>query len=154
MVEYQIFGIRFYGIRYRTNLIVLVISIIGFAMTNPTIRSIIGVSKNNEIDITQQIQNLDNISDNLNVLQGFVEKQRENLKDEQIALESLRKERQNLKPLVESDREIVEALFKAQEKRQSKNVWFERAFGFFAGILASLISSFIYAFYIKSRKKK
>jgi len=108
--------------------------------------------------ISRQFKKLDNISESLKSLESFISDQRENLVEESIALENLKNEKKALEPLVEGDRRVIESIFLQQEKRQQRNVWWERGFGFFAGILASVIASVIYALLVKwwekSSKKK
>ena len=101
-------------------------------------------------DVSAQIEKLDMMSDNLSDFQFFLEQQKENLKSEQTVLTQLKEEKKNLEPLVQADREIVEAVFKQQEKRQREKVWYERAFGFFIGVLSSLLATFIYVKFIKT----
>ena len=125
------------------------ISIIGLVL------SLWGLSQKSDItkknSLVQHIENLNEMSKNLAIFQNFISEQKQNLLAEQVALENLKKERETLEPLIESDKKAVEALFIEQEKRQRKNIWNERAFGFFTGILSSLIASFIY---IKITKRK
>ncbi|MEY8847377.1 hypothetical protein AB9K26_01060 [Psychroserpens sp. XS_ASV72] len=113
------------------------------------------ISKKGETqNIGTQIENLDDISKDLKNLQTFVESQKKKLASENEALENLRKEKENLKPLVEADKKILEAVFLEQEKRQQKEVWYERAFGFFIGIFSSLIASLLFIWIDRKRKSK
>ena len=107
-----------------------------------------------ENSILAQIESLDKMSNDLEALQLFIVRQKRNLKAENEALQNLKAEKENLEPLVESDRKIVETLFLEQEKRQRKSVWYERTFGFIAGIFASIIASFIYTAIEQWRIKK
>ena len=92
---------------------------------------------------TKQIENLDAMSKNLAGFQKFIAEQKKNAIAEKSALIELKQEKELLKQLVESDRKIVQALFIQQEKRQREKVWYERAFGFFTGILSSIIAGII-----------
>ena len=74
----------------------------------------------------------------------FIETQKNSLRETEDTITSLQKEREKLKPIVESDRAIVEAIFRAQEERNHANIWQERWIGFAFGIGASVIASFIW----------
>ncbi|SDO94957.1 hypothetical protein [Desulforhopalus singaporensis] len=91
-----------------------------------------------------QINQLAETENNLKKLLEFIEFQKTNLKETQDSVELLKKEKEKLQPLVESDQAVVEALFQAQEERQRKTVWRERWVGFGFGLLASLLASFIW----------
>ncbi len=95
-------------------------------------------------NVTAQVENLNKMSEGLRELQTFIEEQKKNLVSEEKALESLKAEKENLEPLVEADKKILEAVFIEQEKRQQKSIWYERAFGFFIGIFSSLVASLIF----------
>ena len=113
------------------------------------------ISKKGQVEnIATQIENLDEISNDLKNVQTFVESQKKKLASENEALENLQKEQKNLKPLVEADKQILEAMFLEQEKRQQKEVWYERAFGFFIGIFSSLIASLLFMWIDRKRKSK
>ena len=103
-------------------------------------------------NIGTQIENLEDISKDLENLQTFVLSQKKKLASENEALENLKKEKENLKPLVEADKKILESVFLEQEKRQRKEVWYERAFGFFIGIFSSLVASLIFIWIDRKRK--
>lgn len=104
------------------------------------------------INVETQIENLDQMSKNVKTLESFLEEQKKRLKTEQEVLENIKEERELYEPLLKADRKTVEAIFLAQEKRQEVNVWIERAYGFFSGILASIFASYIFVFL--NRKKE
>lgn len=107
------------------------------------------------VDLTRQIENLERISNDVNNLQSFIEDQKKSLVAENKAIEALKSEKESLEPLVQADRDAIEAIFKQQEKRQNSQVWTERLFGFFAGVISSILASYIFEFlYRKKRKKK
>lgn len=126
-------------------IIAIFVSVLGILTTSQKI-----FHKEDLNDVSAQIEKLDMMSDNLSDFQFFLEQQKENLKSEQTVLTQLKEEKKNLEPLVQADREIVEAVFKQQEKRQREKVWYERAFGFFIGVLSSLLATFIYVKFIKT----
>jgi Na+-transporting NADH:ubiquinone oxidoreductase subunit NqrC len=91
-----------------------------------------------------QIQQLDVTENNIRQLLTFIENQKSTLRETEDTISSLQKEREKLKPIVESDRSVVEAIFRAQEERSHASIWRERLIGFAFGIAASLIATFIW----------
>lgn len=96
------------------------------------------------LDYQNQIQQLDHMETNVKQLLAFVDSQKKTLQETEDTISSLKSEKEKLQPLVETDRAVVEALFKAQEERTNANVWRERWIGFGFGVAASLIASFIW----------
>ena len=92
-------------------------------------------------DSKSQMEQLDATEKNLNSLLAFIHSQREQLEDFQRRIEALKTEKDQLEPLVKIDKNVVDALFLAQERRQSARVWRERWIGFGSGVLASLLAS-------------
>jgi regulatory protein YycI of two-component signal transduction system YycFG len=129
----------------------LAFSILGLTIT---ILSIKDLKSKKEDSFSQHIENIDQMSKNLTVFQNFISEQKQNLLAEQTAIENLKKERETMELLVNSDKKAVKALFIEQEKRQHKSVWLERTFGFFIGTLSSLIASFIFKKVISRKKNR
>jgi hypothetical protein len=102
----------------------------------------------------KQLSSLDNVEDSMRELLRFVEAQREHLRNQQKIVEDLEKERSKLAPLVEADRNIIEALFQLQAERQQSKVWVDRAIGFFLGISGSLIATALWAFIRRYRSNQ
>ena len=96
------------------------------------------------LDYQTQIQKLNQMETNVKQLLAFVDNQKKNLQETEDTIYSLKSEKERLKPLVETDRAVVEALFKAQEERTNANIWRERWIGFGFGVVASLLASFIW----------
>lgn len=93
----------------------------------------------------KQMESLTQIRGNLNELIQFVDSQREQLKQSETALASIKTEHDKFKPLLEADRKIIDALFAAQESRNKEAQNRERWLGFGLGVIASLLASFVYA---------
>lgn len=98
------------------------------------------LSKN--LEFKSQLSQLDETEKSLRTLLEFVESQRLSVTQRETAIQKLESEKQKLEPLVNADKETVEALFKVQEERAQKNANTERWIGFGLGILASVIASF------------
>jgi Na+-transporting NADH:ubiquinone oxidoreductase subunit NqrC len=91
-----------------------------------------------------QIQQLNQTENNIKQLLQFVETQKMTLRNTEDTISSLKSEQEKLKPLVESDRSVVDAIFRAQEERNSTSIWRERWIGFGLGVVASLFASFLW----------
>jgi len=108
------------------------------------------------LDFKAQINQLNETEKSLKTLLNFVESQRDKVTQNEQSIKQLETEKQKLEPLVNADREAVEALFKVQEERAKANASQERWIGFGLGILASIIASFIMVigrYFIASRKE-
>jgi ABC-type multidrug transport system fused ATPase/permease subunit len=104
---------------------------------------------------TKQIQSLSETHDKLRSLIDFVDNEKRQIEVSQKILQSLKSEHDKLKPIVESDRKTIESILAAQDARNQIAQSWERWIGFFLGILASLVASFVYGFitYIVHKKK-
>jgi sensor c-di-GMP phosphodiesterase-like protein len=102
------------------------------------------VKRLKDLQYETQITQLKDTEINIKELLKFIEHQKTNLRQTQDTIENLKEEQKKLKPLVESDQAVVNAIFKAQEERQRSSVWRERWVGFAFGLVASLIASFVW----------
>lgn len=91
-----------------------------------------------------QVSQLSETERNIRQLLSFIESQKISLRETEDNISKLKSEQETLQPLVSSNREIVDALFRAQEERTKSGIWTERLIGFGFGIVASLIASFIW----------
>lgn len=103
---------------------------------------------------SKQVESLDETRANLQSLIAFVDEERKQLKVSQQALQSLKAEHDQLKPLVNTERKAIDALFSAQEARNQSALTMERWTGFGLGVLSSLVASFVWALasYINGRR--
>lgn len=101
------------------------------------------VTRLESLNYKTQIEQLEQTENGIKQLLGFIEHQKK-IGEAEDTVASLKKEREALKPIVESDKAVVDAIFQAQEKRNQKNVWRERWIGFAFGVAASLVASFIW----------
>lgn len=103
-----------------------------------------------------QIAQLDKTENSLKQLLEFVKQQRSTLNAAEDSLLSLKSEKEKLKPLVDSDRQVVDALFRAQEERNQSSVSKERWIGFGLGVLASFLAStvmMVVKYFLQKRRK-
>jgi len=102
--------------------------------------------------IALQLDELDKFDEGLKNLTAFVQLQKEQLTEQQKVISELEKKRSELEPIVESQTEVVEAIFRVQEQREQTGKWFDIGLGFVLGIIGSLISSVIFKLIEKRRK--
>ena len=102
----------------------------------------------------KQVEVLDQVQVSIDNLREFVNRQRDQLKNQQDVLESLKNEKEKLEPLVKADREVVESLFRIQAERNKSNIWVDRLFGFLLGIVGSLLASLIWTVTRRKRSNK
>lgn len=91
-----------------------------------------------------QINQLNDTEKNIKQLLDFVKNQQASLREVEDSISKLKTEKEQLQPLVEMNKDAVDALFRAQEERANSNVWRERIIGFGIGVVASLLASFFW----------
>lgn len=124
------------------SLIVSSLTIFSLYMIGITQKSSIENQLSKNLEFKTQIQQLDETERNLKELLKFVDTQKVKVTQYELNIQKLEKEKQNLEPLVNADKAMVEALFKAQEIRAQENASKERWIGFGLGIVASIVASF------------
>jgi hypothetical protein len=140
--------------------VTIIASILTFVLSG--ISGYIQVQNKNEIleakrlqsqSYATQVNTLDETHRNLLSLIEFVDSERKNLKSTELALQSIKTEREKLQPLIESDRKTIDAIFAAQEGRNQSAQSTERWIGFGLGVLSSLIASLVWAAVAYTTKK-
>ena len=122
--------------------LVLVGSVVGFAFLAFTLETK-KIEAARPPSVEEQLAELDEVARSVRQLGRFVESQKETIRSEQESLELLQDERESLEPIVQSEREVVEALFAAQDRRQRGRRWFDIGIGFITGVLGSIVASII-----------
>jgi hypothetical protein len=97
-------------------------------------------------DYISQVRALEETRRNLDSLVQFVETEKKRLQSSQTALDNLKNEHERIKPLLETDRKTIDALFAAQEARGQSALRTERWIGFGLGVISSLVASLVWAF--------
>lgn len=92
----------------------------------------------------QQIVELDNVKSSLQKLVAYVESQQLRISESQVVLESLSKEKAQLEPVVQAQRDAIDQLFLLQEQRNQRTKLFDMAAGFILGVGSSLVASVVY----------
>jgi hypothetical protein len=90
-----------------------------------------------------QLESLTQLERNTRNVLTFVETQRRDLLEMQKSLEQLRREREQIRPLVEADRRAVDAVFAEQTKRAGADLMRERWIGFAVGVISSIVASIV-----------
>ena len=102
----------------------------------------------------KQFERLTQVQASINDLAEFVTQQQQQLRKSQETLNTLEREKEKLKPIVESDRQVVDAILQLQAEKTKQNVWVERGIGFLIGIVGSLIASVIWTLVQRSSKAR
>nr|WP_143023916.1 hypothetical protein [Pseudomonas benzenivorans] len=92
----------------------------------------------------KQVERLAGIQNSVKDLAEFVSQQQKQLEASRDTLQNLENERKKLEPVVQADRQVVEAILKLQAEKERSSVWLERGIGFLLGIAGSLIASIIF----------
>ena len=96
-------------------------------------------------EFSAQLKSLNEVEKSLKNLVTFVEAQKHALSESQSVIDRLKKEEQMLRPVVEADRQMVDAVLQAQAARQRNEIWVERIVAFFLGVTSSIFASFVYS---------
>ena len=91
----------------------------------------------------QKIERLNDTEAALKEIGQFVQEQRSQMNESQKVVESLRREHETLQPMVEADKQKVNAILAAYAEAQSWSIWKERSIGFVSGVLASILATVI-----------
>lgn len=103
------------------------------------------VLRQRTLDYQTQLTELSRTEDSLRNLTTFVQSQKTKLKESEDLIADLKAEHERLKPFVEGDRKVVQAVFDLQEERKSHIAKRERWIGFGLGVISSIVASFVYA---------
>jgi len=109
---------------------------------------------NPNIKIEERLIKLNEIQYSLKELGQFIENQKNDIVHQKTRLDNLKEENEELVPIVEANKELVNQIFKQQDKRNKIGLWLSLGLGFLFGILASFIGSILYSSYKKYRKNK
>ncbi|HDI1213721.1 MULTISPECIES: hypothetical protein [Aeromonas] len=101
--------------------------------------------KKESLTFESQMETLTEVQKSINNLSTFVATQKEQLRQSEEAINSLKKEEEALKPMVNADRDVVDSILRLQAERAASSAWQERLIGFGLGIVGSLIASLIWS---------
>jgi len=99
--------------------------------------------------IEQKIQELNLAQDTMKDLIVFIGKQKESLNDLSDKVENLKKEKNEIEPVLTLTKEQIGALLASYESKV--NVWVERFWGFITGFLTSVLGGLALAWLAKVR---
>jgi 2C-methyl-D-erythritol 2,4-cyclodiphosphate synthase len=109
------------------------------ALSGTVIKYFSGESKNPTFE--QQISKLNETEQSLKTLMQFVQDQQKKLKESQNVVADLKSQHEKLKPVVDADQKVVDAILDAQATRSNVHVWRERGIGFVLGTLSSMLAA-------------
>ena len=125
---------------------------LGVALITATLAMGIGLLSNvitthtqKQPDFAIQMRALNDTELSLKELVAFVEAQKQSLTESQSIVEKLKNEEQKLRPMVEADRQMVDAVLQAQAARERSYIWVDRIVSFLLGIASSIVASLIYS---------
>lgn len=95
------------------------------------------------LSYNQQLDALNNVQGSLQNLIQFVVEQKLKLKESEDIINTLKTEQEKLRPVVEADRQTVNAILELQSQKQQQGAWWERGIGFALGVLSSALASAI-----------
>ena len=99
-----------------------------------------------------QLESLNNVQKSLDDLKMFINRHENKLKIEQEALEHMLNQKQTLKPLLQADQDVVDAMFSIQHQKYEEQKWSDRFVSFVVGVVASIIGAFAFS-WLKRRYK-
>ncbi len=90
------------------------------------------------------ISNIKDIGKKLFKLSQFFAQEQKRITDVEATINKLKDEKAEFEPIILLQREIVETILAAHDKRISANVWKERIIGFILGIITSYLATVLY----------
>lgn len=92
---------------------------------------------------SEQMQQLEDTKKSLQGLIQFIEAEQKRAEETEKVVENLKEEHDKMKPVVEADRKVVDAVLSLQEERRSQNVWWDWSVGFVSGVVSSVVASLL-----------
>lgn len=152
--------IKFIKASYAKRPALTVIGIIGFitaVLTLIYISESLQKERNSNLIVTNEqlidkVNQINKIQIGIKELDNFLEDQERSITNQQRLLEKLKKEKNELQPIVEANREVINRIFEEQDRKSKYDMWIGLGLGFLFGIPASFLASIIHDFYKKKRK--
>ena len=113
-----------------------------------------GMSKYEKLNkpYVAQFNSLENMHKSLDDLKKFVTRHESKLKFEQQTLEHMINQKQTLKPLLQADQDVVDAIFSIQHQKYEEQKWLDRFVSFVLGVVVSIIATFIVSWWKRRYK--
>lgn len=105
------------------------------------------------VGIQERLQELNDVQFSLKELAQFIESQKQSIVNLNNLLESLKEEKSELEPIIQANRELLDKIFKQQEKRSKWEFRVTIILTFLFGIVTSFFGSILYRFYKKNKVK-
>lgn len=100
-------------------------------------------NENEPNQLEPEIKKLNEISENLENLKTFIEKQKTSLIENENLIQQLTKEKEELEPIVNTNRDTIESILFLHAKNEKKTKWKNHLFGFFIGVLSSALVTYL-----------
>jgi hypothetical protein len=100
----------------------------------------------------QNLARLDDVQKALRDLSQYVDQQKQEIRNTEATVKTLREEKTKLAPLVEGDRARVVEILQAVNSAQARSAWTDRAISFAIGVLSSVAAAGI-TWLVASRRR-
>jgi len=100
------------------------------------------------------LQDIDRLKESLRHLAEFLDSQSVRIKQEQDAITSLAKERSELEPILRSQREVIDEVFRIQEKRTRRLKWLDILIGIVIGVCTSFTASVLFELFRRRTQRR
>jgi hypothetical protein len=101
-------------------------------------------AKKESLELGNRINDLEKMEESLKSLITFIDNQKNAIIQTKQSIQELQKQKVELEPIILSQKETVEAIFREQDKRNFEYRLIERFIGFGLGVIASIIASILY----------
>ncbi|MCJ7645342.1 hypothetical protein MUO65_00305 [bacterium] len=95
-------------------------------------------------EYSRMIEGVSKMGTTLTELRTFLEREIERVSETQRILEQLNQEKQQLEPVVRTQRQVVEAILSAHSKKTRLSKWKDWVIAFCLGVLASLLATYLF----------
>jgi len=95
---------------------------------------------------SEMLERLGTVQTSLKEVDQFISREMTRLKEAQQTVDELTATKDRLRPVVDADKETVDAVLSAYTDSSRRSVWKDRAVGFVLGVVASMVASLILAY--------
>ena len=90
------------------------------------------------------IKSLTKMGATLTELRTFLEGEQERISETQRTLEELSREKEQIEPVISTQRKVMEAILSAHSKRTRLSKWKDWILAFCLGVLSSLLAAYLF----------
>jgi hypothetical protein len=103
--------------------------------------------KSDDVKLKSQVYLLNSVETDLKHLIKFIQEQRDAVLSNEKTLSELRREREQLEPIVDSNRDLVKAIIAQANRIDRKRIIYGYIASFLLGFASSLLASFIFGLF-------